>query len=127
VVVLSLGEFLWSLLAIFFMVSYFMILFHVIVDVFQRQDASGGKKALWLIALLVIPLFAMIVYMITNTTGMEERSVRGPVAGAGRYDDLRVSSPAGSASEIAKAKDLLEAGTINQDEFNRLKAHALAG
>jgi putative oligomerization/nucleic acid binding protein/phospholipase D-like protein len=126
VVVLSLGEFLWSLLAILFMVSYFMILFHVIVDVFQRQDASGGKKALWLIALLVIPLFAMIVYMIMNTTGMEERSVRGPVAGAGRYDDPRVNS-AGSASEIAKAKDLLDAGTINQDEFNRMKAQALAG
>ena len=125
--VLSLGEFLWSLLAIFFMVAYFMMLFHVIVDVFRRQDASGGKKALWLIALLVIPLFAMIVYMITNTAGMEERNLRSPVAGAERYDDSRVASPAGSASEIAKAKDLLDAGTINQDEFNRLKAHALAG
>ena len=45
-VLLSLGEFLWSLLVIFFMVIYFMMLFYVIVDIFRRHDASGGKKAL---------------------------------------------------------------------------------
>ena len=57
---LSLGEFLWSLLALFFMVIYFMMLFYVIVDVFRRHDASGGKKALWLVFLLVAPLVGLL-------------------------------------------------------------------
>ena len=71
---LSLGEFLWSLLALFFMVIYFMMLFYVIVDVFRRHDASGGKKALWLVFLLVAPLVGLLAYMITNSDGIAARN-----------------------------------------------------
>ena len=72
---LSLGELLWSLLVLFFMVIYFMMLFYVIVDVFRRHDASGGKKALWLVFLLVAPLVGLLAYMITNSDGMAARNV----------------------------------------------------
>jgi len=38
-----------------------------------------------------------------------------------------MTAPCGSATEqIASAKALLDAGTISQDEFNALKAKALA-
>src|SRR5438270_308532 len=77
---LSLGEFLWSLLIIFFMVIYFMMLFQVIVDVFRRHDASGGKKALWLIFLFLAPFVGLIAYMITNSDGMAKRSVAAAAA-----------------------------------------------
>ena len=61
---LSWGELLGFLLALFFMVTYFMMLFYVIVDVFRRHDASGGKKALWLVFLLVAPLVGLLLYMV---------------------------------------------------------------
>jgi predicted PurR-regulated permease PerM len=126
--ILSLGEFLWSLLVIFFMVVYFMMLFQVIVDVFRRHDESGAKKALWLILLLVLPLITLLVYMITNSEGMSERNARQVAAVSAQYDaGARTVSGGGSASEIAKAKELLDSGAINQDEFNKLKANALAG
>jgi hypothetical protein len=73
---LSLGEFLWSLLVIFFMVIYFMMLFYVIVDVFRRHDASGGKKAMWLLFLLIVPLIGLLAYVITNGDGMAARNVQ---------------------------------------------------
>ena len=76
-VVMSLGEFLWSLLVIFFMVVYFMMLFEVIVDVFRRHDASGGKKAAWLVFLFVLPFLSLIIYMVTNSEGMTQRGQRG--------------------------------------------------
>ena len=88
---LSLGEFLWSLLVLFFMVIYFMMLFYVIVDVFRRHDASGGKKALWLVFLLVAPLVGLLAYMITNSDGMAARNVNAGPAAAGSVRQLRPS------------------------------------
>jgi hypothetical protein len=126
-VVLSLGEFLWSLLVIFFMVIYFMMLFQVIVDVFRRQDASGGKKALWLIFLLVVPLVGLLIYMIANGEGMTERNVQVMRDSQRQFDDhvRTVAANSGPAGEIEKAKELLDSGAISQDEFDRLKAKAL--
>ena len=125
-VVLSLGEFLWSLLVIFFMVVYFMMLFQVIVDVFRRKDASGGKKALWLIALLIFPLVGLLAYMFTNGDSMTSRNVQEMQRSQERFDDYVRETAGGSASEIEKAKGLLDSGAISQAEFDRLKSKALA-
>ena len=125
-VVLSLGEFLWSLLVIFFMVVYFMMLFQVIVDVFRRKDASGGKKALWLIALLILPLVGLLAYMFTNGDSMTSRNVQEMQRSQERFDDYVRETAGGSASEIEKAKGLLDSGAISQAEFDRLKSKALA-
>lgn len=125
-VVLSLGEFLWSLLVIFFMVVYFMMLFQVIVDVFRRKDASGGKKALWLIALLILPLVGLLAYMFTNGDNMTSRNVQEMQRSQERFDDYVRETAGGSASEIEKAKGLLDSGAISQAEFDRLKSKALA-
>ena len=125
-VVLSLGEFLWSLLVIFFMVVYFMMLFQVIVDVFRRKDASGGKKALWLIALLILPLLGLLAYMFTNGDSMTSRNVQEMQRSQERFDDYVRDTAGGSAAEIEKAKGLLDSGAISQAEFDRLKSKALA-
>jgi hypothetical protein len=121
-VLLSLGEFLWSLLVIFFMVIYFMMLFQVIVDVFRRHDASGGKKALWLIFLLLAPAVGLIAYLITNSQGMAERTQS--YAGARGYGGS-AHEPSDPTAQITRAKSLLDSGAITQDEYNRLKARAL--
>jgi len=125
-VVLSLGEFLWSLLVIFFMVVYFMMLFQVIVDVFRRKDASGGKKALWLITLLIFPLLGLLAYMFTNGDSMTQRNVNEMQRSQERFDDYVRETAGGSAAEIEKAKGLLDSGAISQAEFDRLKSKALA-
>ena len=126
-VLFSLGEFLWSLLVLFFMVIYFMMLFYVIVDVFRRHDASGGKKALWLIFLLVAPLLGLLVYMITNSEAMAKRQVESAKQSQQQFDTyVRDVSGGGSAAEIEKAKGLLDSGAITQDEYNALKAKALS-
>jgi hypothetical protein len=123
----SLGDLLWSLLVIFFMVSYFLILFQVIVDVFRR-DASGVNKALWLLFLLVAPVIALIAYMIANGEGMARRRMGDVVAAQSQTDDyIRSVAGGGAASEIARGKELLDAGAISADEFAKLKARVLTG
>jgi len=126
-VVLSVAELLWTCLAIFFMVIYFMMLFQVIVDVFRRRDASGGKKAGWLILLFVVPFISLIVYMLMNSDGMaqrqrdlmESRGYRPSGGGNG-------SGGSGPASEIASAKALLDSGAISQEEYQSIKSRVLA-
>jgi Phospholipase_D-nuclease N-terminal len=125
--VLSLGEFLWSLLVIFFMVAYFMMLIHVIADIFRRPDASGGKKALWLIFVFVAPLVGMLAYLVVNSSGIAERGEADARRARALNDEYaRSMSGASSAAEIAQAKELLDNGTIGEKEFEQLKTKALA-
>jgi hypothetical protein len=119
--------FLWTLIVIFFMVVYFMMLFGVIVDIFRRHDCGGGTKALWLLFILVAPFLGLFVYLIVNGHGMAERQQKDVKKSQEEYADY-VKSVAGSnsADQIAKAKELLDAGTITQAEFDQIKAKALA-
>lgn len=125
----TLGDFLWSLLVIFFMVVYFIMLFHVVADIFRRGDASGVKKAFWLVFILVLPMLGLLAYLITNSTSMGERDVAAVKQSQEAFDDY-VRSVAGgggggAAAEIAHAKSLLDSGAISQAEFDALKAKAL--
>ena len=122
----SFTTFLWSLIVIFFMVVYFMMLFSVIVDIFRRHDASGGKKALWLLFILVVPLLGLLIYLIANGQGIAERQSKDVQQSQAQLDDHIKAVTGGSAEQIAKAKELLDAGTITQAEFDQLKAKALA-
>ena len=126
-VVLSVAEFLWTCLAIFFMVIYFMMLFQVIVDVFRRRDASGGKKAGWLILLFILPFISLIAYMLMNSEGMAQRQqdlmeARGYRPSGGGNG----GGGSGPASEIASAKALLDSGAISQEEYQSIKSRVLA-
>jgi ABC-type multidrug transport system fused ATPase/permease subunit len=123
--VLSLGEFLWSLLVIFFMVVYFMMLFEVIVDVFRRQDESGGKKALWLIFLFILPFLSLIIYMVMNSEGMAQRQ-QHLMEARGYHAPQGGGSSSSPATEISNAKALLDSGAITQEEYQSIKSRALA-
>ena len=118
--------FLWSLIVIFFMVVYFIMLFGVVVDVFRRHDVGGGRKALWLLFILFFPLLGLIVYLIVNGHGIAQRQAKDAQRSQAEFDDyVKSVAGGGGADQIAKAKELLDAGTITQDEFDQLKAKAL--
>jgi predicted PurR-regulated permease PerM len=119
--------FLWSLIVIFFMVVYFLILFSIIVDVFRRHDIGGGKKALWLLFIFFFPLLGLLLYVIVNGHGIAQRQARDVQKSQAEFDDyVKSVSGGGGAEQIAKAKELLDTGTITQAEFDQLKAKALA-
>jgi len=123
----SFWTFLWSLIVIFFMVVYFIMLFTVIVDVFRRHDISGGKKALWLIFIFFLPFLGLIVYLIVNGDGIAQRHAASEQQAQQDFDSyVRNVSGGDSAEQIAKAKGLLDSGAITQAEFDQLKAKALA-
>ena len=123
----TLGEILWSFLVIFFLITYFMMLFWVIVDIFRRHDIGGAHKAIWLIALFIIPLVGLLIYMLVDGHGIAERNAEQAKAAQQDFDaHVRSVAGGGSADEIAKAKQLLDSGAINQTEYEQIKAKALA-
>ena len=121
------GEFLWSLLVIFFMIMYFMVLFSVILDLFRNHEMSGIMKAVWIILLIFIPLISLLIYVIIYGRGMAERQ-QAAVVTAQKEQEAYIQKVAGSSptEQIAQAQELLSSGAISQEEFDKLKAKALS-
>lgn len=123
----SFGDLLWSLVVIFFMIVYFMMLFNIIIDLFRDRDLGGLPKALWVIALLVLPLITMLIYLIARGDGMGKRSLAQMQASQAQFDSyVRDVAGASATDQIAQAKALLDSGAISQSEFDALKQKALA-
>lgn len=120
------GEFLWSLLLIFFMIMYFMILFSVVIDLFRNHQMGGFAKALWILFLIFIPLISLLIYVIVYGKSMAERQ-QAAVVEAKQEQDAYIKQVAGTspAEQIAQAQQLLNSGAISQDEFDKLKTKAL--
>jgi len=115
------------LLSTFVLIVYLLILFQIIGDLFRDSELGGGYKVLWIIGLIILPGLTAIAYIIGRGRGMAERQ-RASLARAKSDTDAYIRNVAGKspAEQIADAKALLDAGTINQQEFERLKAKALS-
>lgn len=117
----------WTMFVIFFFVVYFMALFSIFGDLF-RADMSGWSKAGWVLFIFLVPLIAMLIYLIVHGGKMGERAA-AEASKQQKMMDSYIRDAAGSGSsadEIAKAKDLLDRGAISQEEFDAIKAKALA-
>jgi len=122
-------EFLWSMLIFFAWVIFIWIAITVLIDVFRRHDMSGWGKAGWTILIVLLPWIGVLIYLIVNHDGMAERRNRESANAQAQFDDyVRKTAGAGggAASEIERAKKLLDDGTITQAEFDAIKSKALA-
>lgn len=111
----------------FFFIAYLIVLFQVVVDLFRDGEMGGGTKVLWLIGLIFLPVLTALIYILARGSGMAQRqraALRSAKADTDAY--IREVAAKSPADQIADAKKLLDAGTINGDEFARLKAKALA-
>ena len=120
-------DFIWLILSTFVFIAYLMVLFQIVVDLFRNTEMGGGSKALWIIGLIFVPMLTAVVYIIANGGDMARRQ-REAIERAKSDTDAYIRHVSGKspAEQIADAKSLLDAGTINADEFARLKAKALA-
>ena len=118
---------LWTMILFFFWVAWIWMLILILSDVFRR-DISGWAKAGWCVFLIVLPFLGALIYLIVHGKDLTERRVRDAQASQANFDQYvrTVASDGGSAGEIERAKQLLDSGAINQTEFERLKAKALA-
>lgn len=122
----SFWDIIWWFLWIFLFISYLFVLFAILGDLFRDHRLNGWLKAVWIIFLLVLPFLTALVYLIVRGKGMGERSAaQAQSVRDAQADYIRSVSGTSPADEIAKAKALLDAGTISQAEYDTLKARAL--
>lgn len=114
---------------IFIFVAFIMLVVRILTDIFRDSTLGGGAKALWVILVIILPALGSLIYLIARGKGMAERNVAEAQAiHTAQVDYTRslVGEANGPAADIKAAKGLLEAGTITQAEFDKLKAKALA-
>ncbi|WP_430868133.1 PLD nuclease N-terminal domain-containing protein [Demequina aurantiaca] len=114
---------------IFVFVLFIMLVVRILMDIFRDASLGGGGKTLWVIFVIFLPVLGALIYLIARGKGMTERNIADAQAmhtAQVEYTRSLVSEGTGAAADIKSAHALLEAGAINQAEFDKLKAKALA-
>ncbi len=121
-------DILWDILIFCAWVVFIWIAITVLIDVFRRHDISGWSKAAWVVLVVILPWIGVLAYLIFNHSGMAERRAKQATAAQAQLDEYvrQAGSRGGAASEIERAKQLLDSGAITQHEFDSIKAKALA-
>jgi hypothetical protein len=119
-------DILWTMFLFFLFIIWIWILITVFADIFRRKDIGGGTKALWIVFVILLPYLGVLVYLIANHDGMADRNMQTITARQAATDDYIRSVAGGAATEIEKAKGLLDSGAITQTEFDSIKQRALA-
>jgi hypothetical protein len=123
------GSFLLALLEFFIFFAWFMCLFWIFGDLFRSRDLSGVAKTLWALFIIIVPFLGILVYLIVRGHSMTQRSMEQQQelqAAQAEYIKSVAGSGPSPAEQIASAKQLLDTGAISQQEFDALKAKALA-
>ena len=125
------GSFLLALFEFFIFFAWIMCVFYVFADIFRSDDMGGGAKTVWCLFVIFVPFLGVLVYLIARGGGMTERTMQQQQRMRDQQAEyvrsvVATSGGGSSADQIASAKQLLEAGTITQAEFDQLKAKALA-
>ncbi len=111
----------WTMLMFMFLIMWISVVISVFADNFRRNDHGGFAKAMWTLFIVFLPVLGVLAYMIVRPREtQQDRELRAQAAEIQR----RISGST-SASEIAQAQQLLDAGTISRDEFKLIKQRAL--
>jgi hypothetical protein len=120
---------MWTMFAFFMWIIWIWLLITVFADLFRRRDMSGWGKAGWMFFVIVLPFLGVFIYLIAQGHKMQDRAAADAQANQQNFDTYVrsvASNGHSSASEIGHAKELLDDGAITPDEYEKIKAKALA-
>ena len=113
---------LWYSILFFFWILAIWIFIMIVSDVFRRDDLSGGKKALWIVFMIILPFIGVLTYIIVRPKVTAQDVRLATQAEAAQKAAAGVST----ADELAKLNELKSQGVINDAEYEDLKKKALA-
>jgi hypothetical protein len=120
---------LWSFW-FFIWIAALMVWFRCLFDMFGDSTLSGWAKAGWAMLLIFVPWLGALIYLIARGKSMTSRQQAASAqlqAEQERYiQQVAGTSQQSPAAQIASAKELRDSGVISPEEFDSLKAKALA-
>ena len=127
------GSFWDALLWMFFFfiwIAFIFIWVRCVMDLFSDRETGGFAKTLWTICFIFFAPLTTLVYLIARGKGMQDRTMSQMAetqAAQEKYiKQVASQSASNPAEQIRHAKELLDSGAITQQEFDALKAKALA-
>jgi len=132
--IMSFWDFMRFIFISYLFIAYLMVMFTVIGDIFRDRSTGGFSKGLWIVAMIFFPVVTLLVYLIAKGRGMAERSAQRAQEMQHNQEayirEVAASAPATRAAtsvdQVTQAKALLDSGTISPEEFESMKAKALA-
>jgi hypothetical protein len=123
------GQVFLSMLYFFLFFIWIWLLIIVFADIFRSHDLGGFAKALWVIFVIIVPYLGVFIYLIARGHKMSEHAAEAAQAQNAAFQQA-VQQAAGTgdsaADQLAKLADLKANGTIDQAEFDRLKAQIVS-
>jgi hypothetical protein len=113
----------WNLFFLFliFIPAVFVWAF-ALIDIFRRDDLSGGMKAVWVAVVIFLPFVGTLVYLLVRPVGatIDERAELRPPSPdmVARYQP----GAASRAEQLRVLSDLHDRGKLNDEEFAAEKA-----
>ena len=116
------GDVLWGMLVFFFWFMAIWIFIGVFADIFRRNDISGWAKGGWILLIFCVPFLGALIYIIARPkmTAQDKELLERSQEAQRRIEGY---SP---ADEIAKLAKLRDEGKITAEEYETMKARALA-
>src|SRR6185437_12790015 len=111
----------WYSILFFFWIMAIWIFIALISDVIRRDDLSGGKKAVWIVFMVILPFLGCLTYIIVRpkVTAQDVRMAAQAEAAQ------RAAAGVSTADELSKLNQRKSQGVINDAEYEDLKKKAL--
>jgi len=123
----GLGEVLWAMLYFTCFFIWIWLAISVFIDIFRSPDMGGVHKAIWVVAIFIVPLFGVLAYLIVRGGKMNQHAIEAAKAqDAAMQNYIRSAAGTTPADELHRLADLKDRGVIDQAEFDKLKSKGVS-
>jgi hypothetical protein len=99
----------------------------VFIDIFRSPDMGGIHKALWVLAIFVVPFLGVLAYLIVRGGKMATHNIEAAKAqDAAMQNYIRSAAGTTPADELHRLAELKDRGVIDEAEFQKLKSKVVS-
>src|SRR5690606_16317619 len=125
----DLGDLILTAIWVFFLILFIWLFIAIVSDLFRDHELSGGAKALWVVGLILFPLFGSLVCLRVRGAGMARGEAAREHRSRQQFESY-VRDVAGSSGpalgtpvdDLTRLAELRSNGIITGAEFDVMKA-----